>query len=168
MKKDNWDFKKPKSKNKAKQQQKNPSLYRHISFYCSLLYCTSQILHFLQTEDNTPTIKKISTWFILVLGLLRWSRTKPVSLRYACIIMNKRHQHGRSLKTWIRDPILTWLPDPDKVLNPHVPQKPHYMYRGTQNYIHNTRMRMRQEQDQACSNFFPSIIVTTRNRLPIL
>lgn len=101
-------LKNPKAKTKQNNNNNNKTnhctgIFHFIAVYFIALhrYCISYKL------KTRPPPAKISTWFILVLGLLGWSRTKPISPRYPCIIMNKRNQLGRSLKTWIPDPILT-------------------------------------------------------------
>lgn len=63
------------------------SLFRHTSFYCALLYCTPQILHFFffyMKARTSTSKKKIATSFTVIFVLLQWPGTEPaISLRHA-------------------------------------------------------------------------------------
>lgn len=89
-------------KTPKQKQNKNPTVYRHVSFYYALLYCTSQIMHLLQIEGKTSSSKKITTCFIPIRTLLRWSGNEPTtSPKYAYITVKKSTSLCRSLKPWI-------------------------------------------------------------------
>lgn len=56
---------------------------RHTLFYCTLLYCASQGLCFLQIERKTLHQLKDQICFTAILAFIHWSGIKPTrSLRY--------------------------------------------------------------------------------------
>lgn len=80
--------------------------YKHTSFYCTSLYCTAQILHFLQIEDKTLQQQKdyynllyCDTRFIAVV----WNWTLNISeiclyMLLSCIEKNDRGNCRNNMK----------------------------------------------------------------------
>lgn len=62
-------------------------IHRHTSLHCTLLYCASQVLCFLQVEGKILRQQKDSNSFYCD-TLLQWSGTEPaISPRHACIFL---------------------------------------------------------------------------------
>lgn len=59
------------------------------ALYIALLYCTSQVLHFLQTKGGPSTSRKVTTGFVVILASLGWTGTEPaISRRWACTVLS--------------------------------------------------------------------------------
>lgn len=100
-------------------QEQLKHIYRQASFYCASLYCTLQMLCFLQTEGKTLHQQKFMAHFIVIVALLWWSGTKPaLSPRYACSVIQAKAKGSHKYGYICKNPnysSLTQTREPDQI-----------------------------------------------------